>query len=234
MLGALARSKDAQQRLVQDAGHELRTPLTSLRTNVSVLRRYESLPPEDRDRLHRRPRQRDPRADRPWSTSWSSWPPTAAATSPTSEVALGPMVERVAERARRRTGREIEVDADDSVVDRAAPGARAGHHQPGRQRGQVQRRRRRPDRDLAGTTGGSRSPTGARASPPDDLPHVFDRFYRALDARSRPGSGLGLAIVSDVVEAHGGSTFAATARGRRRHGRLRPAAAPSRLILTDP
>jgi two-component system sensor histidine kinase MprB len=40
MLSALARSKEDQQRLVQDAGHELRTPLTSLRTNMSVLRRH--------------------------------------------------------------------------------------------------------------------------------------------------------------------------------------------------
>jgi two-component system, OmpR family, sensor histidine kinase MprB len=41
-----------------------------------------------------------------------------------------------------------------------------------------------------------------------DLPHVFDRFYRATAARSRPGSGLGLAIVADVAERHGGSVFA--------------------------
>jgi two-component system sensor histidine kinase MprB len=33
---------------------------------------------------------------------------------------------------------------------------------------------------------------------------VFDRFYRAVDARKLPGSGLGLAIVRQVAEAHGG------------------------------
>ncbi len=37
MLAALARSKDEQRRLVEDAGHELRTPLTSLRTNLDAL-----------------------------------------------------------------------------------------------------------------------------------------------------------------------------------------------------
>ena len=47
----------------------------------------------------------------------------------------------------------------------------------------------------------------------DDLPHVFDRFYRSVDARSRPGSGLGLAIVSDVAHLHGGTTFAAPRDG---------------------
>jgi two-component system, OmpR family, sensor histidine kinase MprB len=41
--------------------------------------------------------------------------------------------------------------------------------------------------------------------PEDDLPHLFDRFYRGATARGRPGSGLGLAIVRQVAEAHGGS-----------------------------
>jgi signal transduction histidine kinase len=45
----------------------------------------------------------------------------------------------------------------------------------------------------------------------DDLPHVFDRFYRAKDARGHPGSGLGLAIVRQAAEAHGGSVEAANA-----------------------
>ena len=48
---------------------------------------------------------------------------------------------------------------------------------------------------------------------PADLPHVFDRFYRATAARSLPGSGLGLAIVRDVVEAHGGQVMAANRPG---------------------
>ncbi|MFD7844269.1 ATP-binding protein [Nocardia sp. NPDC059764] len=39
--------------------------------------------------------------------------------------------------------------------------------------------------------------------PPDDLPHVFDRFYRASAARSTPGQGLGPAIVAQVTALHG-------------------------------
>jgi two-component system sensor histidine kinase MprB len=42
----------------------------------------------------------------------------------------------------------------------------------------------------------------------EDLPHVFDRFYRASSARGLPGSGLGLAIVRQVAEAHGGTVSA--------------------------
>ncbi len=41
-----------------------------------------------------------------------------------------------------------------------------------------------------------------------DLPHVFERFYRATSARGMPGSGLGLAIVRQVAEAHGGTVVA--------------------------
>jgi signal transduction histidine kinase len=45
---------------------------------------------------------------------------------------------------------------------------------------------------------------------PEDLPYVFDRFYRADKSRNRSsgGSGLGLAIVKQLVEAHGGKVLA--------------------------
>jgi two-component system sensor histidine kinase MprB len=46
-----------------------------------------------------------------------------------------------------------------------------------------------------------------------DLPHVFDRFYRAADARRLPGSGLGLAIVRQAAQDHGGRAKAANAEG---------------------
>jgi two-component system sensor histidine kinase MprB len=46
-----------------------------------------------------------------------------------------------------------------------------------------------------------------------DLPHVFDRFYRASGARALPGSGLGLAIVRQAAEAHGGDVAASNAPG---------------------
>ena len=46
-----------------------------------------------------------------------------------------------------------------------------------------------------------------------DLPHVFDRFYRAASARALPGSGLGLAIVKQAVDNHGGRVTVANAEG---------------------
>jgi two-component system sensor histidine kinase MprB len=56
---------------------------------------------------------------------------------------------------------------------------------------------------------------------PEDLPHVFDRFYRAPSARGTPGSGLGLAIVRQVAEAHQGTAIAEAAEGGGARLRLR-------------
>ena len=46
-----------------------------------------------------------------------------------------------------------------------------------------------------------------------DIPHVFERFFRAEGARGLPGSGLGLAIVRQAAEAHGGFAAAGNAPG---------------------
>src|SRR5437773_8418582 len=63
----------------------------------------------------------------------------------------------------------------------------------------------------------------------DDLPFVFDRFYRAPSARSMPGSGLGLAIVRQVAESHGGTVSAERAEGGGTRMRLRLAQGFTRL-----
>ena len=44
--------------------------------------------------------------------------------------------------------------------------------------------------------------------PADDLPYIFDRFYRSAQARALPGSGLGLAIVRRIAGLHGGTAEA--------------------------
>ena len=46
-----------------------------------------------------------------------------------------------------------------------------------------------------------------------DLPHVFDRFYRAEQARALPGSGLGLAMARQIARAHGAELTAHRAPG---------------------
>lgn len=59
------------------------------------------------------------------------------------------------------------------------------------------------------------SDTGSGIAP-EDLPHVFERFYRADRARAQAtgGSGIGLAIVKHIVEAHGGTVVVGSAPGR--------------------
>jgi two-component system, OmpR family, sensor histidine kinase MprB len=205
MLEALDESQRAQRRLVADASHELRTPLTSLRTNLEVLGR-NGLDEEDHTRL---------RAD-----------VIAQLEELTLLVAdlvdLAREEEPVAEREALRL---------DELV--AAAVERAGRHAPGvtftteLEPVVVDGVRGRLDRAVANLLDNAAKYSDhvdvtlrdgelvVRDHGPgiadEDLPFVFDRFYRAASARGRPGSGLGLAIVRQAAEAHGGSVHAATA-----------------------
>jgi two-component system, OmpR family, sensor histidine kinase MprB len=210
MLDALQRSKHDQQQLVQDAGHELRTPLTSLRTNVSVLRRrYDTLPAESREQL-----LNDLDSETRELTDLVNELVELATDRRDDEmvqpVVLRDVAERVAARARRRFDREVVVVADDSLldgrpnaleralqnlVDNACKFAPEGAVEVTVHQGLVVVRDHGP---------------GLEA---DDIPHLFDRFYRSVHMRSKPGSGLGLSIVKSIVEGHGGQVFARNAPG---------------------
>ena len=142
MLGALARSRDQQHQLVQDAGHELRTPLTSLRTNVAVLRRLESLAPEARQQL-----VDDLDSETKELTALVNELVELATDrrddEPAQECDLTVLTEQAAARVRRRTGREVigrRRHLDGVVPTR---GDRSSGAEPHRQRGQVQRRHTR-------------------------------------------------------------------------------------------
>ena len=50
--------------------------------------------------------------------------------------------------------------------------------------------------------------------PPDELPHIFDRFWRGREATQTSGSGIGLAIAAELTRAHGGELVARSAPGR--------------------
>ena len=211
MLGALSASREAQQRLVQDAGHELRTPLTSLRTNISVLRIHDDLPPQTKTRVL------DQLDDEAHQLSDLVNELVELATDrrddePDAEIEFRDLVEAAAERARRRTGRTITVTADDTrvhgragaldraitnLIDNAIKFDAVADHVI----------------DVSVSAGQVEVCDHGTGIDAVDLEHVFDRFFRSVGARSQPGSGLGLSIVRDVAESHGGSTFARNRQG---------------------
>ncbi|MFC8345822.1 ATP-binding protein [Streptomyces sp. NPDC057280] len=213
MLGRLAQSEEDQRRLVQDAGHELRTPLTSLRTNISLLRRIDEFPPETREELVADLGQ-EARELTDLVNELVELAAGQSDTEPPQRVDLADIAEDVAGVARRRTGREILVRASgdtstdgrpgmltravSNLVENAVKFDREG-------RGPVEIRVAGPAR--AGAVRVEVLDRGPGVGD-EDLVRVFDRFYRAADARSLPGSGLGLSIVREVALAHGGAPFA--------------------------
>ncbi len=211
MLAGLEDSNRAQRQLVADASHELRTPLTSLRTNIEVLADERALPAADRRRL-------------------------------LSDVVeqLGEMTTLIAELIELARAEQHATHPEDVRLDLVAADAieRTRRNQPGVEvsatlEESVVRGVRAPiDRAI-----GNLLDNAAKWSPPgveieievkdgqvsvrdhgpgiseEDLPYVFDRFYRARSARGMPGSGLGLAIVRQVAETHGGDVVAEQAEG---------------------
>jgi two-component system sensor histidine kinase MprB len=225
-VSALDASVHAQRHLVADASHELRTPVTSLRTNIEILQvQGQDIEPEDQQRLLSDvveqteeltllindlidlARGEEPRVD-------------------TEELRLDILVGEVVERSRRHapaTPMRLALEptivtavparlerAVSNLIDNAVKYSPPGepvelHLQAG---------------ELAVRDHGQ----GISA---EDLPYVFDRFYRGAEARGRPGSGLGLAIVRQVASQLGGSVTAEAAPGGGTRMRLRlPGAEP--------
>ena len=210
-LDQLEQSVTAQRQLVADASHELRTPLASLRTNVELLQSGREIPEADRRELMDDVREEIDELTR--------------------------LVADVVELARRG---ESQADFDDVALDeltrvavdrarRRAPTTNfAAELAPVVVRGAADRLDRAITNllDNAAKWGGDatvevRLTAGGELTvrdrgpgfKPDDLPHVFDRFYRAREARGMRGSGLGLAIVRQTAESHGGSVAAENAPG---------------------
>ncbi|MFJ8112933.1 ATP-binding protein [Streptomyces sp. NPDC096132] len=213
MLGRLAQSEEDQRRLVQDAGHELRTPLTSLRTNISLLRRIDELPPSMREELVADLTQ-EARELTDLVNELVDLAAGQSDTEPPQKLDLADIAEEVAGVARRRTGREILVRASGDTTTDGRPGMLQRAVSNLVENATKFDRAGRAPVEIAVT--GPTRPGTVRVEVLDrgpgvaeaDLTRVFDRFYRAADARSLPGSGLGLSIVREVALAHGGAPFA--------------------------
>jgi two-component system sensor histidine kinase MprB len=211
MLSALQRSLDAQRRLVSDASHELRTPLASLRINVDVLAENPDLPAAERQEVLARVTDQVAELSRLVSsvTDLARGEPPATERSP---LRLDAVTAEALEAARRDWPKtEFTAQLAGGVVDGNAERLRVAVRNLldnaakfGPPEGPVEVR-------LAGGELTVRDHGPGIAGP--DLPFVFDRFYRALPARSAPGSGLGLAVVREIVTGHGGTVAAEPARG---------------------
>ncbi len=212
MVDALRTSKTQQTQLVHDAGHELRTPITSLRTNIGVLRRHRDLPADTRARL-----VDDMHAELAELTSLVDELIALAADNesddPVGTVDLGSMVEMTVDRWSRRSGRNITFERSDEesfpiegrqkMLGRAVSNlvSNATKFSPEGSAVHVSLRRASDVYEILVTDSGP----GIAV---EDLPRIFDRFYRSTIHRDHPGSGLGLSIVSSAASMHGGTVSA--------------------------
>ena len=215
MLAALHDSVSAQRQLVADASHELRTPLTSLTTNLDLLEDGAGLADPQAPALVRATREQAGELDQLISDLLDL--ARYGESAPHREsVRLDLLTSEAVHRMRQRMPHSaIDTDllpclvhVDPAGVDHAIcnlidnaikwnPPDDAVHVAVA-------------DAHVSVTDHGP-------GIPDEDLPHVFERFYRAPAGRGMPGAGLGLAIVARVAQANdatadvrtgpGGSTF---------------------------
>lgn len=210
MLAALAASRDRQRQLVADAGHELRTPLTSLRTNLDLLSQADGggveLPAEARAEL-----LDDVRAQIEEMTTLIGDLMELSRDEPLTHVVEAVDVPELVDRAIARVRRRAPSVAFDVATE---PWYVVGESS-GLERAVTNLLDNAAKWSPPGGTVVVRLAEGTLtvddAGPgiaEEDLPHVFDRFYRSQESRSMPGSGLGLSIVRQVAERHSGSVTA--------------------------
>ena len=210
MLAAVQDATKKQRQLVADASHELRTPLTSLRMNAEVLDKFDRLDDVDRKRVI--------------NSLLSGIDELTGLVADTMELARGEepeaaitdvrwdeLIRRVVDRASRHWPQvefrmNLEPCTVRGVTDRMERAVGNLVNNAAKFSGGVGVVELSLDR--AGTLKVRDHGPGI---PEEDLPHVFNRFYRSAEMRDRPGSGLGLAIVAQVAESHGGTVTAANA-----------------------
>ena len=210
MLKSLQQSREQQRQLIADAGHELRTPLTSMRTNVELLVADEAtgmLPPGARAEV-----LGDVAAQ---LGEFSALVGDLVALTrddhlqrPHEPLDMAEVTESAIARARRR-GPGIDFDVhleptpimgDPSTLERAITNLLDNAVKFSPAGGTITVRLEDSTLTIVDEGPGIEE---------DDLPLIFDRFYRSDKARNTPGTGLGLAIVAHTAAAHGGTVKAA-------------------------
>jgi signal transduction histidine kinase len=211
MLAALHESVTAQRQLVADASHELRTPLTSLTTNLDLLEDGAGLADPQAPALVRAAREQAGELGQ-LITDLLDLARYHESAPHRETVRLDLLTDQAVHRLRQRAPHVV-IDADlrpclvhvdpaavdhavSNLVDNAvkwSPPGTAVHVVV--ENGQV-----------------SVTDHGPGIAH-EDLPHIFERFYRAPDARGMPGAGLGLAIVGRVAQANQGTVEVRTGPG---------------------
>ena len=202
MLAALERSVGAQRRLVADASHELRTPLTAARTNVDLLREGKLSDDEARRALNEASVELDA-----LTTLVSDLVELSRGEERKlrfEPVQLDDLVAGVVERAKARAPQmtfatslsPTQVEGDPLLLERAVSNLIDNAVKWSPPGGPIEVSVRAGEVVVA---------DGGPGVAEQDLPHVFDRFYRSAAARAKPGAGLGLAIVREAATIHGGT-----------------------------
>ena len=219
MLASLDEAYRAQQRFVADASHELRTPLTSIQGNLELLDRAEA-GEEDRVDILAHLRHETARMGRLVADLLVLARADAGQNLRMTRVEMDRLLLDVFKQARLMAGDlkvsiveidQLQVEGDPDrlkqllliLVDNAIRYTPAG--------GEV----RLGLRSEPGAAAVIVSDTGIGIEA-EDLPHIFERFYRADKARAREsgGTGLGLSIAKWIADSHGGSLSTESQPGR--------------------
>jgi two-component system sensor histidine kinase MprB len=221
MLAALEESVGRQRRLVADASHELRTPLTAARTNVDLLR--EGKLPEDEGRRALDEASIELNALTTLVSDLVELARGEERKLRVEDVQLDELVEGVVERAKSRAPNATfvtsltptKVRVDPVLLERAVSNLLDNAVKYSPEGAPIEVIVRDGDVIVADHGPGVAD---------EDLPRIFDRFYRAAASRSKPGAGLGLAIVREAAEAHGGHASVESSSGGARFKLTLPAA----------
>jgi two-component system, OmpR family, sensor histidine kinase MprB len=211
MLGALQRSLDAQRRLVSDASHELRTPLASLRINADLLLEHPEMPAAERTEILTRVADQVQELSR-LVVSVTDLARGEPLQKERAQIRFDAAASDALDAARRDWPKtEFDADLAPCTVDGSADRLRVAIKNL---------------LDNAAKFGPPEGPIEVRLADgeltvrdhgpgidPDDLPFIFDRFYRATSSRAAPGAGLGLAVVREIALGHGGAVTADPASG---------------------
>jgi two-component system, OmpR family, sensor histidine kinase MprB len=200
MLAALHESLTAQRQLVADASHELRTPLTSLTTNLDLLEDGAGLADPQAPALVRAAREQAGELDQ-LITDLLDLARYHESTPRRETVRLDLLTDQAVRRLRQRVPHaaidtELHpclVHVDPAGVDHAICNLVDNAIKWNSSDGAVH---------VAVDNGRVCVTDHGPGIPDEDLPHIFERFYRAPAARGLPGAGLGLAIVARIAQAN--------------------------------